>query len=79
MLCLMKTTEPISHVTDDLGNDVLTPSQLNEEYAALCAVAEAADQDHRAHCLLPTINCAICKALADLDVARHHEWQARHN
>ena len=75
----MKTTEVLSHVTDDLGNDVVTPSRLDEEYAALCAVADAADQDHRAHCLLLTNNCPICKALADLDVARQHEWHVSHN
>ena len=66
----MKTDEVISHITDDMGNDVVTPLQLDAEYDVLCAVAEAADEDHRAHCLLLTNNCPLCKALAELDFVR---------
>jgi hypothetical protein len=33
-------------------------------------VAEAADEEHRAHCLLLTSNCPLCKALAELDKVR---------
>jgi len=75
----MKTDPCRTHVTDDLGNDVVTPSEFDHEYAALCAVAEAADQAHRAHCLLLTSNCPICRALAELDVARQHRLQVSHN
>ena len=75
----MKTAEPISHVTDDLGNDVETPSPLDQEFAALCAVADAADEDHRAHCLLLTLNCPICKALAQLDIVRQHQRHVSQN
>ncbi len=66
----MRTNEVISHITDDMGNDVVTPLQLDEEYDALRAVAEAADEEHRAHCLLLTNNCPLCKALAELDFVR---------
>ena len=69
-LKIMKTDEVISHITDDMGNDVVTPLQLDAEYDVLCAVAEAADEDHRAHCLLLTNNCPLCKALAELDFVR---------
>ena len=75
----MKTDEALRHITDDMGNDVVTPSRLDNEYDALCAVAEAADQDHRAHCLLLTINCPICKALAELDMVRSQQCQAYRN
>ena len=68
----MKTNEVITHITDDLGNDVVTPRELDDEYGALCAVAEAADESHRAHCLLLTTNCPICKALAALDIVHQH-------
>ena len=66
----MKREEVISHITDDMGNDVVTPLHLDEEYDALCAVAEAAEEGHRAHCLLLTKNCPLCKALAELDFVR---------
>lgn len=69
----MKTDEAITHITDDMGNDVVTPLRLDQEYDALCAVAEAADQDHRANCRLLTKNCPICKALAELDVVRQFQ------
>jgi hypothetical protein len=69
----MKTEEHIAHITDDLGNDVVTPAWLDEEYDALCAVAEAADENHRVHCLLLTTNCPICQALAELDLVRQRQ------
>jgi hypothetical protein len=76
---MMKTDEAITHITDDMGNDVVTPFQLDKEYDALCAVAEAADQGHRANCRLLTINCPICKALADLDIVRQEQCQVCRN
>lgn len=66
----MNIAQGRTHITDDLGNDVVPPTQLEVEYDALCAVANAADDDHRAHCLLLTPNCPICKALAALDAIR---------
>ena len=78
-MVVMNTDQGRIHITDDLGNDVVTPSALDEEYAALCAVADAADQEHRAHCLLLTTNCPICKALAELDGIRQREFQISHN
>lgn len=75
----MKTDQGRIHITDDLGNDVVTPAEPDQEYAALCAVAEAADEDHRAHCLLLTTNCPICKALAELDLVRQRQFQVSHN
>lgn len=78
-LWLMKTEEAITHITDDMGNDVVTPFQLDKEYDALCAVAEAADHDHRANCRLLTMNCPICQALADLDVVRLDQSKFHHN
>ena len=67
----MKTEEVITHITDDMGNDVVTPSPFDKEYDALRAVAEAADQDHRSNCRLLSTNCPICSALANLDQVRH--------
>jgi len=67
------------HVTDDLGNDVVTPSQSDAEFDALCAVADAADDQHRAHCLQLTVNCPICKALAALDDIRLKQRSLHHN
>jgi len=75
----MKIAQGRTHITDDLGNDVVTPTQLDAEYDALCAVAEAADDDHRAHCLLLTPNCPICKALAELDAIRQSQRPAERN
>ena len=75
----MKIAQGRTHITDDLGNDVVTPTQLDAEYDALCAVAEAADEEHRAHCLLLTPNCPICKALAALDVIRQIQRQNQRN
>lgn len=75
----MNTAQGRTHITDDLGNDVVTPSRWDREYDALCAVAEAADEAHRTHCLLLTMNCPICKALAALDAIRREELQAAHN
>jgi len=75
----MKRHEVISHITDDMGNDVVTPLRLDQEYDALCAVAEAADEDHRAHCLLLTNNCPICKALAELDLVRKSQRKFERN
>ena len=66
----MKTDEVITHITDDMGNDVLKPLSLDHEFEALCVVADAADQEHRMHCLLLSSNCPICKALAELDQVR---------
>jgi hypothetical protein len=75
----MKTVQGRIHITDDMGNDVVTPSQGDEEYAALVAVAEAAEGEHRAHCLQLTSNCPICQALASLDAVRKAQRQARRN
>jgi hypothetical protein len=75
----MKTDKPRRHITDDMGNDVVTPTMLDKEFDILCAVAEAADQDHRAHCLLLTTNCPICKALAELDMVRQNQGPLCHN
>jgi hypothetical protein len=71
----MNTDEIITHITDDMGNDLLKPIQLDHEYEALCAVADAAEEAHRAHCLLLTSNCPICKALAELDAIRLAQHQ----
>jgi hypothetical protein len=68
-----------THITDDLGNDVVTPSQLDKEYDALCAVADAADDHHRSHCLLLTVNCPICQALAVLDLIRQEKARMNQN
>ncbi|HEX9046581.1 MAG TPA: hypothetical protein VF988_06095, partial [Verrucomicrobiae bacterium] len=59
----------LTHITDDLGNDVVNPCR-DREFDALCAVADAAEQDHREHCLLLTSNCRLCQALAELDRVR---------
>ena len=72
----MKTDEILTHITDDMGNDVLKPLALDHEYECLCAVAEAAEETHRAHCLLPTVNCPLCKALAELDEIRIAQRQS---
>jgi hypothetical protein len=69
MLAVMKTDERLIHITDDMGNDVVNP-RVDKEYEALCAVADAAEQEHRAHCLLLTSNCPLCRALAKLDSVR---------
>lgn len=74
----MKTAERLLHITDDMGNDVVNPL-VEKEYEALCAVADAAEEQHRAHCLLLTSNCPLCKALANLDRVRQHQAQAQHN
>lgn len=75
----MKTVQGKTHITDDMGNDVVTPSQFDAEYDALCAVAEAAEEAHRGHCLLLTTNCPICKALAELDLVRERQRKVRRN
>jgi kynurenine formamidase len=75
----MKITQGRTHITDDMGNDVVAPSQLDAEYDALCAVADAADEEHRMHCLLLTANCPICKALAELDEVRQQQRQVQRN
>jgi hypothetical protein len=75
----MKTAIGRTHITDDMGNDVVTASQADEEYAALCAVAEAAEQEHRAHCLLLTNGCPLCQALAELDEVRQGQYQPHRN
>jgi hypothetical protein len=75
----MKAETAVRHITDDLGNDVLTPAGLDEEFEALSAVADAADAEHRTHCLLLTANCPICRALAVLDMVRQRRWQTSHN
>lgn len=75
----MKTAIGRTHITDDMGNDVVTLSQSDEEYAALCAVAEVADEEHRAHCLLLTNSCPLCQALAELDQVRQEQHQAHQN
>lgn len=68
-----------THITDDMGNDVIPSSPQDDEYAALCAVAEAAEQQHRAHCLLPTPNCPLCSALAALDSVEQRLCAAQRN
>lgn len=75
----MNTAHGRIHITDDLGNDVVAPSRLDEEYDALCAVADAAEQEHRAHCLQLTANCPLCQALARLDAVQREEMKAEHN
>jgi hypothetical protein len=67
------------HITDDMGNDVVPASWQNREYDALCALASAADDHHRSHCLLLTTNCPICKALAQLDLIRSELARVKHN
>jgi len=71
----MNTTHGRTHITDDMGNDIVTASQMDAEYDALCAVAEAADAEHRTHCLLLTQNCPLCLALDQLDQVRQSECQ----
>jgi hypothetical protein len=61
-----------------MGNDVVPSSRIEDEYAALCAVAEAADEEHRTHCLLLTSTCPLCHALAALDEIRQAQ-QVRSN
>ncbi len=78
-LGIMRTEGIINHITDDLGNDVVTRGEADPEYAALCAVADAAEEGHRAHCLLLTSNCAICQALAELDIVRQNQHRLAHN
>ena len=75
----MNAEEIVAHLTDDMGNDVVQPVELDEEYRVLCAVADAADEQHRAHCLLRTVNCPICKALADLDLVRQKHGPLHRN
>lgn len=75
----MKIEHHLRHITDDQGNDVETPSVLDEEYDALCAVAKAADEEHRAHCLLLTTNCPLCQALAELDVVQQKQFKVSRN
>ncbi|HUC86638.1 MAG TPA: hypothetical protein VL970_15685 [Candidatus Acidoferrales bacterium] len=75
----MKTAIGRIHITDDMGNDVVTSSQFDAEFAALSAVAEAAEEEHRAHCLLLTNNCPLCRALAELDEVRNEQRQAHRN
>ena len=79
ILVAMKTDQGRTHITDDLGNDVVTPSPVDAEYDALCAVADAADLEHRAHCLLLSESCPLCHALAELDQVRQHQLQFHHN
>jgi len=76
---MMNTDHGRIHITDDLGNDVVAPTLMDREYDALCAVAEAAEETHRAHCLLHTADCPICKALDALDAVRRAEFKAEHN
>jgi hypothetical protein len=75
----MKRANLQTHITDDQGNDVVAPSLLDNEYEALNAVAKAADEEHRAHCLLLTSNCPICRALAALDSVRGQKSKVGHN
>ena len=75
----MNITQGRTHHPDDMGNDVIAPSQMDAEYDTLCAVADAAEDQHRAHCLLLTVNCPICKALAALDKIRQERRSLRHN
>lgn len=75
----MKVDAGRIHVTDDLGNDVVPPSQDDREFQALCAVAEAAESEHREHCRLPTANCPLCQALDALDKILRQKYQVGHN
>lgn len=75
----MKVDAGRIHITDDLGNDVVPPSEEDNEYQALCAVADAAEEQHRSHCLLLTVNCPICKALAELDAIRRQKARSHRN
>ena len=75
----MNTTHGRTHITDDMGNDIVTASQMDAEYDALCAVAEAADAEHRTHCLLLTQNCPLCLALDELDHIRQSQQQSQRN
>lgn len=75
----MNTMHGRIHITDDMGNDVVAASQMDAEYDALCAVADAADEEHRTHCLLLTQNCPLCRALAELDQVRQSPHQSRQN
>jgi hypothetical protein len=75
----MKTAIGRTHITDDMGNDVVTVSPSDTEYSALLAVAEAAEQEHRAHCLLLTETCPLCQALAELDEIRQEQVQPHRN
>ena len=72
----MRINTPISHITDDLGNDVVTPVLLDEEFTALCAVAKAAEEHHK-HCDLLPAKCPICTALAELDLVRQGQPMLR--
>lgn len=75
----MKVDAGRTHITDDMGNDVVAPSPQDNEYDALCAVAEAADEHHRSHCLLLTVNCPICRTLASLDSVRQQKALVNQN
>ena len=75
----MKIEAGRTHITDDMGNDVVAPSPQDKEYDALCAVADAADEQHRSHCLLLTANCPICKTLAQLDSVRRQKILVNRN
>ena len=72
MVAVMKRNECITHITDDMGNDVVEPLELGPEFAALCAVAKAAEELH-AHCDLLPAKCGICKALAELEQVRQRQ------
>lgn len=75
----MKSAIGRTHITDDMGNDVVTTSQFDAEFSALCAVADAADEEHRSHCLLLTDNCPLCHALTELDAVRAEQQQPHRN
>lgn len=75
----MNTAFGETHITADTGNHAAASSPSDNEYAALCAVAEAADNEHRTHCLLLTTTCPLCHALAALDEIRQAQQQSRSN
>ena len=73
---VMKRKVEITHITDDLGNDVVEPLELDAEFAALCAVANAAEEHHK-HCDLLPAKCPICRALAELEMIRQGQPKFR--
>ena len=66
----------ITHITDDMGNDVVEPLELDAEFTALCAVAKAAEEHHKRCNLLPA-KCPICRALAELELIRQRQPKFR--
>ena len=74
----MKTAIVPTGITTNLYPTPSTPL-AEQKHAALCADVESAYQKHRDHCLLLTVNCPICKALADLDAMLHRQYHTYRN